>query len=108
MIKIRFGSSVRGGWGKSFVPGPGTYQYMSNPRQQSAPRYTFGIKKGGYLDGIKTIVSPGPAGYNPRVPHERTTFGYSLTGRPKSANPSNHPGPGNYELRLSLTHSSYK
>ena len=53
-------------------------------------------------------MSPGPGNYNPKVPHALTTFNYSMPGRPKSANTSNIPGPGNYELRLSMTQSSYK
>lgn len=103
----RFGSSVRNGFSKSFTPGPGNYESKINPKQQVAPKYTFGLKKGGYLDKIKYITSPGPAVYNPRYQHTKTTFNYSMPGRPKSANTTLQPGPGNYELRLSLSHSSY-
>jgi len=74
----------------------------------TAPRYTFGLKKGGYLNNIKSIVSPGPSMYTPKVPLPLTTYNYSMVGRPKSANTAIGPGPGNYELRLSLSHNSYK
>ncbi len=60
------------------------------------------------MDTIKYVVSPGPANYKPHVDHTKTTFNYSMPGRPNSANTAKTPGPGNYELRLSLEHSSYK
>ena len=66
------------------------------------------IKKGGYLDEVKNIVSPGPSVYSPKYTHERTTFNYPLTGRPKSAGNKLGPGPGSYEIRKSLEHGSYK
>ena len=53
-------------------------------------------------------MSPGPANYTPKGTLPLTTFKYSMPGRPKSANTSGGPGPGNYELRLSMSHSSYK
>lgn len=88
------GKSSRGDfYRKSGEPGPGSY----NPSSGFGGPKAFISGRYGQHSGDQV---PGPGQYNPdtKLRQSRTTYQYTMQGRPNTSTRDNGPGPGSYEL----------